>query len=113
MVGTRDKTRRSPYDNNGGTAGMAVAGEDYVICAADTRMSTEYSIMTRHYTVDEMSPKTLMASAGFMADAATLKKLLKGRCEQYNANNKPIGCVALAQMLSNTLYMRRFSILRV
>ena len=24
---------------------MAVAGEDYVICAADTRMSTGYSIM--------------------------------------------------------------------
>ena len=89
---------------------MAVAGEDYVICAADTRMSTGYSIMTRHYTkVDEMSPKTLMASAGFMADAATLKKLLKGRCDQYQfANNKPIGCVAFAQMLSNTLYMRRF-----
>ena len=31
-------------------------------------MSTGYSIMMRHYTkVDEMSPKTLMASAGFMA----------------------------------------------
>ena len=105
----RQNATWSPYDNNGGTV-MAVAGEDYVICAADTRMSTGYSIMTRHYTkVDEMSPKTLMASAGFMADAATLKKLLKGRCEQYKyANNKPIGCVAFAQMLSNTLYMRRF-----
>lgn len=106
---TKQHATWSPYDNNGGTV-MAVAGEDYVICAADTRMSTGYSIMTRQYTkVDEMSPKTLMASAGFMADAATLKKLLKGRCDQYQfANNKPIGCVAFAQMLSNTLYMRRF-----
>ena len=54
---------------------LAVAGENYVICASDTRMSTGYSILTRNYEkVDQMSPKTLMASAGFMADAQTLKK---------------------------------------
>ena len=51
---TKQHATWSPYDNNGGTV-MAVAGEDYVICAADTRMSTGYSIMTRQYTkVDEM-----------------------------------------------------------
>ena len=89
---------------------LAVAGENYVICASDTRMSTGYSILTRNYEkVDQMSPKTLMASAGFMADAQTLKKTLKARCKQYEfQNKKPIGCVSFAQMLSNTLYYRRF-----
>ena len=73
-------------------------------------MSTGYSILTRNYEkVDQMSPKTLMASAGFMADAQTLKKTLKARCKQYEfQNKKPIGCVSFAQMLSNTLYYRRF-----
>jgi hypothetical protein len=47
-------------DNNGGTV-LAVAGEDYVVCAADTRMSTGYSILTRDYKkIDQMSPKCVM-----------------------------------------------------
>ena len=43
---------------------LAVAGEDYVVCAADTRMSTGYSILTRDYKkIDQMSDKCVMASA--------------------------------------------------
>jgi 20S proteasome subunit beta 6 len=96
-------------DNNGGTV-LAVAGENYVICASDSRMSSGYNILTRNYEkVDHMSPKVLMASAGFAADAQTLKKTLRARCKQYEfQNKKPIGCVSFAQMLSNTLYYRRF-----
>ena len=67
---------------------MAVAGEDYVVCAADTRMSTGYSIMTRDYKkIEKVSSQCVMASAGFMADAATLKKTLKARCETYEFQN--------------------------
>ena len=89
---------------------LAVAGEDYVVCAADTRMSTGYSILTRDYKkIDQMSDKCVMASAGFMADAVTLKKTLKARCTTYEfQNDKPMGCVSFAQLLSNTLYYRRF-----
>lgn len=89
---------------------LAVAGEDYVVCAADTRMSTGYSVLTRDYKkIDQMSPKCVMASAGFMADAVTLKKTLKARSTTYEfQNGKPMGCVSFAQMLSNTLYYRRF-----
>ena len=107
--GTRGHANWSPYDNNGGTV-LAVAGEDYVVCAADTRMSTGFSIMTRDYKkVTHMTPNVLMASAGFMADATTLKKTLAARCTQYEFdNNKPMGVVSFAQMLSNTLYSRRF-----
>ena len=80
------------------------------MCAADTRMSTGYSIMTRDYKkIEKMSDRCVMASAGFMADAATLKKTLKARCvtDEFQ-NDKPMGCVSFAQMLSNTLYYRRF-----
>ena len=56
-----------------------------------------------------MSDKCVMASAGFMADAVTLKKTLKARCQSYEfQNDKEMGCVSFAQMLSNTLYYRRF-----
>jgi len=81
-----------------------------VVCASDTRMSTGYSILTRDYKkVTQMSSQCVLASAGFMADAATLKKTLKARCETYEfQNGKEMGCVSFAQMLSNTLYYRRF-----
>ena len=39
----------SRYDDNGGTV-VAVAGDDYCIVAASTRMSTGYSILTREKT---------------------------------------------------------------
>jgi 20S proteasome subunit beta 6 len=89
---------------------LAVAGESYVICAGDTRMSSGFDILTRHSEkIDEMAPKVLMASAGFAADAVTLKKTLAARCKQYEfQNKKAIGCVSFAQMLSNTLYYKRF-----
>ena len=109
MTTTTTTTTTRAQDNNGGTV-LAVAGESYVICAGDTRMSSGYNILTRKFEkIDKMSGKTLMASAGFAADAVTLKKTLKARCKQYEFQNKrEIGCVAFAQMLSNTLYYRRF-----
>jgi len=99
----------SPYDNNGGTC-VAVAGKDYCVIAADTRMSTGFSILTRaHSKICKLSDKCLLASAGFSADAKTLQKTLTSRQVIFKHNHgKNMSCKAMAQLLSNTLYYKRF-----
>eukprot|EP00894_Picocystis_sp_ML_P001891 jgi/Pico_ML_1/52408/g3115.t2 len=85
-------------------------GEDYCVVAASTRMSTGFSILTRNRSmVREMSPSCLIASAGFSGDADTLHKTLHARQVTYRHDHgKPMSCQAMSQLLSNTLYFRRF-----
>ncbi len=113
---------------------VAVAGNDYCIVAASTRLSTGYSILTRdgsrilklygltitvslihsqHNTVllllTTRSDKVFIASAGMQADMKTLHKMLHTRQVMYQYNNrKPLSANATAQLLSNTLYFKRF-----
>ena len=100
----------SPYDMNGGTC-VAVAGADYCIVAADTRLSTGFSILTREHTkVVTLSDACVLASAGFEGDRKQLHKVLGMRQQVFahNHGGKPMSCPAMAQMLSNTLYFKRF-----
>mmetsp|Transcript_16825 Transcript_16825/g.46392 ORF Transcript_16825/g.46392 Transcript_16825/m.46392 type:complete len:220 (-) Transcript_16825:175-834(-) len=100
----------SPYMDNGGTV-LAVAGEDYCIVAASTRMSAGFDIMTRQDSskVLKLSDKVVIASAGMQADMKTLHKNLMARHVMYQYNhNKPMSLPAAAQLLSNTLYYKRF-----
>eukprot|EP00759_Apiculatamorpha_spiralis_P041269 PhF_6_TR39871/c0_g1_i1/m.59282/K02732/PSMB1; 20S proteasome subunit beta 6 len=101
----------SPYEDNGGCV-VAIAGKGFVIVAADTRLSEGYSIYTRDDTskVFRLGPTTLLASTGMQADRIALQQHLKFKLEWYQFNNHGhrAGTQAIAQMLSNTLYGRRF-----
>ncbi|CAH9135070.1 unnamed protein product [Cuscuta epithymum] len=50
-----------------------------------------------------------MASSGFQADVTALQKVLASRHLTYqHQHNKQMSCPAMAQLLSNTLYYKRF-----
>jgi len=104
-----EKMSWSPYDLNGGTC-VAIGGEGYCIVAASTRLSTGFSILTSDKSmVLEVNKKCLIASAGFDGDRSQLHKVLTLRSENYeHFHKKPMSCPAMAQMLGNTLYYKRF-----
>ncbi|KAK9817624.1 hypothetical protein WJX74_006639 [Apatococcus lobatus] len=99
----------SPYDDNGGTC-VAVAGSDYCIVAASTRLSTGFSILTRDCSkLFQISEQVYIASAGFQADIRALQKMLQTRNVMYqHIHRKPMSASALAQLLGNNLYYKRF-----
>lgn len=99
----------SPYVDNGGTV-LAVAGADYAIVAADTRLSAGFAVPTRHFTkISALSDRAVLASAGMGADRQYLHKILRTRMRMYrHQHQRDMKLTAAAQMLSNTLYSRRF-----
>lgn len=101
--------RFEPYQNNGGTV-VSVSGKDYTIVASDTRLGLGYSIPARYVSrVIKLTNKVVLASSGMQADIATLHKVLRIRLTQYvHTHGKEMSLEAVSQMLSNTLYFRRF-----
>lgn len=89
---------------------LAVAGEDYCIVAASTRLSSGYSILTRDSSkLLKLTDKVIIASAGMQADIKALHKMLQSRNVMYQHNHqRPLSVSATAQLLSNTLYYKRF-----
>ncbi|KAK2712022.1 hypothetical protein QYM36_010899 [Artemia franciscana] len=101
--------RWSPYSENGGTV-VAIAGEDFVVIASDTRLSEGYSILTRHQSkLFKLSDGTILGSTGCWADVLTLTKNIEARMKIYlHQHLKPMSTSAVAQMLSTMLYQKRF-----
>jgi len=98
-----------PYQNNGGTS-LALAGKDYAIIAADRRLSVGYSIATRESPkVTKLTNKAVLASCGMQADRHTLHSILNARMQMYRLEHgKEMTTHAISEMLSRTLYYRRF-----
>lgn len=115
-----------PYQLNGGLV-SAVAGKNYCLLAADTRMMDGgYQIYTRNLmrlwgidgydntiklpeTMDEeltcnISTSTLIAAAGCASDCDALQRQLTF---QMRAHGDAIPTRSVAQLLSQTLYSRR------
>merc|ERR1719333_2028907 len=103
------EARWSPYADNGGTC-LGVAGKDYAVLVADTRLSSGFRIHTRNSSkMTQLTDKCMIASCGMKADAITLHKMLKARITMYEHNHRREPSVtAVAQMLSTMLYQKRF-----
>lgn len=103
------KGQWSPYVDNGGSC-AALAGKDFVVIGADTRMSLGYAIPTRDCPkVHRLTSKCVLAASGMQADVSTLVRRLRIDLEWYShQHGKPMSTPALAQWLSNTLYYKRF-----
>ena len=106
---TKQQANWSLYNNNGGSC-VAIAGADYCVITSGTRMSTDYNILTCDYSkICKLADKCVMASSGFQADVRALQKHLAARHLIYqHQHNKQMSCPAMAQLLSNTLYYKRF-----
>ncbi|KAJ2253098.1 Proteasome subunit beta type-6 [Coemansia sp. RSA 455] len=98
-----------PYVDNGGTS-LAIAGKDFVIVASDARQSDGYSINSRYDPkAFTLSNGTVLATTGYAADAKRLVEVLEQNAQTYfHKHEKQMSTPAMAQMLSNTLYYRRF-----
>lgn len=99
----------SPYSDNGGSV-VAIAGEDYVVVGADTRLSVGFSIYTRgQKKLFKLSETTVLGATGCWCDTLTLTRLLQARMQMYlHDHRKPMTTPAVAQMLSTMLYYKRF-----
>lgn len=100
-----------PYNDNKGTI-VGIAGEDYVVIAADTRLPDGFLIrsrsVTRLFELGEATAPFVLASAGCWSDTVALHKVLGGDLRRYEWENKsPMSVNALSHLLSSTLFSRR------
>mmetsp|Transcript_965 Transcript_965/g.1450 ORF Transcript_965/g.1450 Transcript_965/m.1450 type:complete len:185 (+) Transcript_965:3-557(+) len=73
-------------------------------------MSTEYQILSRDQTkIHKLTEKCSLLSAGCRADMDALWKVLDAKMVMYKYSiGKEMASPAVAQLLSNTLYYKRF-----
>lgn len=109
LESAKEQHRWSPYNVNEGTA-LAIAGPDFALVCGDTRMSDGYTILSREQPkIHQLTTQCVLSSAGMQADAIALRKMLNARLVQYKQkHNKIMSTPAIAQLLSNTLYYKRF-----
>ncbi|KFD46233.1 hypothetical protein M514_12896 [Trichuris suis] len=100
----------NPYTQTGGTI-AAIAGENFVVIGGDTRISlNDYCVLTRSGPkVFELTRSIYLAATGFHGDVLQLVRVLRTRVKQYLFTyGKHMDVHAAAQLLSRTLYYKRF-----
>lgn len=98
-----------PYVDNGGTV-VGLAGKDFVILAADTRLSDQYTIRSRSITrIFEVDDGLLFSGSGCWSDTLALSKELKLAAQTYEWEHKnKLRIRPLSYLLSSQLYSKRF-----
>ncbi|GMH17234.1 hypothetical protein Nepgr_019075 [Nepenthes gracilis] len=93
---TKQRPSWSPYGFQRLTC-IAIVGAGYCVIAADSRMSTEYNILTRDCSkICKLADKSLMASSTVLVDVRALQKLLAARHLSYqHQHNKQMSCTAM------------------
>jgi len=99
----------SPYKDNGGTV-VGLAGRDYVLFAADTRLKDEYTISTRNITrLFEIDDGLLFSGSKCWTDILALSKELRNAAMVYEWEHKmKLAILPLSYLLTSKLYTRRF-----
>lgn len=99
----------NPYSDNHGSV-LALKGRDYIIIAADKRLSSDSSIISRNTSkICQLTDKIYLCSAGMYADFVALSKYMKARIEMYrNQTRKEPSLKNAAQLLQVALYQKRF-----
>jgi len=90
---------------------MAIAGKDFVIVGGDTRLSDGgYGIHTRNSSkIHKLTNQCVIASSGQQSERITLWKTLDIKVKEYLfACHHDISAKSISQVLSTTLYYRRF-----
>lgn len=89
---------------------VAIAGDDFAVIAADTRLSVGYSIHSRNQSkLFKLTDTTVLGSTGCWPDILALTSLVRARIQMYeDQHSKKMSTNAIAQMLSNLMYNRRF-----
>jgi len=94
------------YEVNGGTT-LSLIVNNKIIIAGDTRHSSEYGINSRKMTKIYKLGNFYLTTAGFFADGFEIYTKLHYQIKMYESYNKmPLN--ALAHLLHNILYSRRF-----
>lgn len=94
------------YEYNGGTS-LVITAHNKIIIASDTRHSSEYTINSRRMTKIFKVAGFYLSTTGFYADSFEVYTILCYEVQKYETYGK-ITLKALAHLLHNVLYSRRF-----
>jgi 20S proteasome subunit beta 6 len=102
------QTEFDPYRDNSGTV-VGMAGPNYCIIAADTRLSEGYMIRSRNICrLFEVDDGLVMSGSGCWSDLTALSRDLILECKKFeHIAGRKIGAISLAHSLAVLLYSRR------